>query len=196
MKIYDISQEIFASEVYPGDPVPSKELLFSMEKGDLYNLSAFYMCAHNGTHVDAPSHFINGGTGVGEIALEKTVGRAFVAEHYGIIGRKEAEDIIRKANADDPESATRVLIKGGEISYEGAEAFKKMGVVLLGNEGQTVGPADAPMATHKLLLLEGIVLLEGIRLGDVSEGVYLLVAAPLNLGGCDGAPCRAILIKE
>ena len=196
MKIYDISQEIFASEVYPGDPVPSKEILFSMEKGDLYNLSAFYMCAHNGTHVDAPSHFINGGTGVGEIALEKTVGRAFVAEHYGIIGRKEAEDIIRKANADDPESATRVLIKGGEISYEGAEAFKNMGVVLLGNEGQTVGPADAPMATHKLLLLEGIVLLEGIRLGDVSEGVYLLVAAPLNLGGCDGAPCRAILIKE
>ena len=40
------------------------------------------------------------------------------------------------------------------------------------------------------------VLLEGIRLSDVPEGVYLLHAAPLKLGGCDGAPCRATLISE
>jgi arylformamidase len=39
-----------------------------------------------------------------------------------------------------------------------------------------------------------IVLLEGIRLSEVKEGVYLLNAAPLNLGGSDGAPCRAILM--
>jgi arylformamidase len=37
-------------------------------------------------------------------------------------------------------------------------------------------------------------LLEGIRLSDVDEGVYLLNAAPLNLSGADGSPCRAILI--
>lgn len=35
----------------------------------------------------------------------------------------------------------------------------------------------------------------GIWLGEVSEGVYLLNAAPINLGGCDGAPCRAILME-
>ena len=40
-----------------------------------------------------------------------------------------------------------------------------------------------------------IVLLEGIRLTDVEEGVYLLHAAPLNLGGAEGAPCRATLIR-
>jgi arylformamidase len=39
-----------------------------------------------------------------------------------------------------------------------------------------------------------VVLLEGIRLAEVPDGVYLLDAAPINLGGADGAPCRAILI--
>ena len=29
----------------------------------------------------------------------------------------------------------------------------------------------------------------------VPEGVYFLNAAPLNLGGGDGAPCRAILME-
>ena len=46
MKIYDISQEIFGCQVYPGDPVPQKKILYSMEKDDLYNLTAFSMCAH------------------------------------------------------------------------------------------------------------------------------------------------------
>ena len=37
---------------------------------------------------------------------------------------------------------------------------------------------------------------EGIRLAEVSDGVYLLNAAPLNLSGADGSPCRAILIAD
>ena len=41
-----------------------------------------------------------------------------------------------------------------------------------------------------------MVLLEGIRLQRVPEGVYLLNAAPLKLGQADGAPCRAVLIAE
>ena len=45
------------------------------------------------------------------------------------------------------------------------------------------------------MLAEEIVLLEGIRLKDVPEGVYILNAAPINLGGADGAPCRAVLMS-
>ena len=39
-----------------------------------------------------------------------------------------------------------------------------------------------------------VILLEGIRLSEVPEGVYFLNAAPLNLSGADGSPCRAVLI--
>ena len=51
------------------------------------------------------------------------------------------------------------------------------------------------MAVHVVLLKSSVVLLEGIRLDDVEEGIYLLNAAPLNLSGADGSPCRALLIE-
>lgn len=72
--------------------------------------------------------------------------------------------------------------------------FAESNILLLGNESQTVGPENAPMEVHLILLGAGAVLLEGIRLAKVSEGVYFLNAAPLNLSGADGSPCRAILI--
>ena len=81
------------------------------------------------------------------------------------------------------------------VTEEAAEVFAKNSVLLLGNESQTVGPEDTPMKVHNILLGAGVVLLEGIRLGGVPAGKYLLSAAPLNLGGCDGAPCRAVLVE-
>ena len=74
--------------------------------------------------------------------------------------------------------------------------FATSGIKLIGNEGQTVGPEDAPMQVHKILLGQGIALLEGIVLGDIPEGRYFLSAAPLNLAGSDGAPCRAYLMEK
>ena len=47
-----------------------------------------------------------------------------------------------------------------------------------------------------ILLSAEVALLEGIVLENVKEGSYFLSAAPLNLGGCDGAPCRAYLLKS
>ena len=87
MKIYDISQEVFSCRIYPGDPAPAKTALSSMGNGDLYNLTAFSMCAHNGTHVDAPRHFLKNGKAVDAIALEACVGMAYllIRMSYGII---------------------------------------------------------------------------------------------------------------
>ena len=195
MKIYDISQEVFGCQVYPGDPVPARKELQSMENGELYNLTAFSMCTHNGTHIDAPRHFIKDGKGVDEICLNAFVGKAYVVEHSGSVSGENAREIIEKAKKQDQESAKRILIKGdAEVSFDAARVFAASGILLLGNESQTVGPQDAPMSVHVELLSSDVVLLEGIRLTDVSEGVYLLNAAPLNLAGADGSPCRAVLI--
>ena len=195
MKIYDISQEVFSCKVYPGDPIPEKKVLSLMEKGELYNLTAFSMCAHNGTHIDAPFHFLKDGKTVDAICLEVFVGMAYVAEHHGIVSGDDAIEIMEKAKGQNLEVAKRILIKGSaEVSLEAAKVFASSGILLLGNESQTVGPEDAPMAVHQVLLGADVILLEGIRLEDVSEGVYFLNAAPLNLFGADGSPCRAILI--
>ena len=196
MKIYDISQEVFSCQVYPGDPRPERKILKSMEKDEVYNLTAFDMCAHNGTHIDAPLHFIKDGKTVDEICLEAFVGMAYVAEHHGIVTGDDAVEIIEKAKNQNPEATKRLLIKGDvEVSLEAAKVFATSDILLLGNEPQAVGPQNAPMAVHLVLLGANVILLEGIRLTEVSEGVYFLNAAPLNLSGADGAPCRAILVK-
>ena len=197
MKIYDISQEVFKCRVYPGDPSPVKKILASMKKGDLYNLTEFSMCAHNGTHVDAPFHFIKDGKTVDAVDLSAFVGMAYVIEHHGVVLRGDALKIIEEAKKENSESAKRILIKGNaEVSEEAAEVFAKAEILLFGNESQTVGPENAPMKVHQILLGADVVLLEGIRLSEVSQGVYFLNAAPLNLSGADGAPCRAILIDS
>lgn len=195
MKIYDISQEVFGCQVYPGDPTPKKMVISSMEKGDLYNLTAFSMCAHNGTHIDAPLHFIKDGKTVDSVSLDTFIGMAYVAEYNGIVSADDATEILEKAKKQNSEVAKRILIKGdAEVSAEAAKVFAESNILLLGNESQTVGPENAPMEVHLILLGAGAVLLEGIRLAEVSEGVYFLNAAPLNLSGADGSPCRAILI--
>ncbi|MBQ6482338.1 MAG: cyclase family protein [Anaerolineaceae bacterium] len=197
MTIYDISQEVFSCRVFPGDPAPERRVLSSIEKGGLYNLTAFNMCAHNGTHVDAPFHFIKGGKTIDAIGLEAFVGPAYVTEHHGIVSGLDAMEIYEKSRDRDPEAAKRLLIKGDAVvSSEAAKVFASKEIILLGNESQTVGPEDAPMEVHLILLGAGIVLLEGIRLAEVKEGRYFLSAAPLNLSGADGSPCRAFLIDD
>ena len=195
MKIYDISLEVFGCEVYPDDPAPEKKVLKSMQDGEVYNLTFFSMCAHNGTHIDAPFHFIKNGKTVDEICLEAFVGLTYMAEPHGIVTAEDAKEILKKAEAKNTEAKKRILFKGDlEVSLEAAKVFADSDILLLGNESQTVGPQDAPMAVHLMLLGSDVVLLEGIRLSEVAEGVYFLNAAPLNLSGSDGAPCRAFLI--
>lgn len=196
MKLYDISQEVFGCKVFPGDPSPSKETMMSISAGEICNLTAFRMCAHNGTHVDAPYHFIDEGKTIDKVDLEKFIGYAYVAEHEGDVSAEDAEKMIKSAKKLDPLSAERILIKGkATVTKEAAEVFAREGLKLFGNESQTVGPEDAPMEVHLIMLGAEIVLLEGIRLAAVPEGVYILNAAPINLGGSDGAPCRATLMK-
>ena len=203
MKIYDIAQEVFGCAVFPGDSSPERKILSKISDGEICNLTELRMCAHNGTHVDAPYHFLEEGKTIDQVDLKRFVGYAYVAGHEGKLTAEDAELILKnareasdKSDLTDCDAYNRILIKGdAEMSKEAARVYADNNILLFGNESQTVGPLDAPMAVHLIMLGAEIVLLEGIRLGEVEEGVYMLNAAPLNLGGADGAPCRAILIK-
>ena len=192
MRLYDISQEVFSCAVYPGDPSPERQMLSATAAGDLYNLTAFSMCAHNGTHIDAPFHFFHAGKTVEQLPLEAFVGECFVSRHRGNVTAADATRILEKAAG-----AERILIAGDvTVTEAAAHVFAAAGIRLLGNEGQSVGPEDAPMAVHLALLGKGVALLEGIVLTHIPEGRYFLCAAPLKLAGADGAPCRAVLIEN
>ena len=196
MEIYDISQEVFGCAVFPGDPKPEMEIKLRISDGAVCNLSAFSMCAHNGTHVDAPLHFLDGRNSIDRLDLDRFIGYAYVAAHEGPVLAADAERILEKAKSLDPRAAERILVKGrATVTAEAAKVFAERGIKLFGNESQTVGPENAPMEVHLIMLGAEIVLLEGIRLADVPEGVWFLHAAPLNLGGAEGAPCRATLVS-
>lgn len=218
MKIYDISQEVFTCNVFPGDPQPERIEMMKIKDGEMCNLTALKMCAHNGTHVDAPYHFIDGGKTIDMVDMSRFVGLAYVASHEGNLKAEDARRILdeaRKAeetagkpisvsnissgfskDSDEDHAYYRILVKGNAtVTEEAAKVFAEAGILLFGNESQTVGPEDAPKAVHLIMLGAEIVLLEGIRLSEVEDGIYLLNAAPINLGGADGAPCRAILME-
>ncbi|MBR2644157.1 MAG: cyclase family protein [Clostridia bacterium] len=192
--LYDITQPLFTADIYPGDPKPEKRMLMRLSDGDVCNLTALSLCAHNGTHVDAPLHFLADGKGIGDLALSKFIGPAYVGTIDGAVTAEHARTLLNKAREAYPDAQRRILIRGdATVSLEAAAVFADAGVDLLGNESQTVGPFDAPAAVHLTLLKAEVVLLEGVRLSVVPDGAYLLNCAPINLGDCDGAPCRATL---
>lgn len=187
--LYDISQEIFSCNVFPGDPQPVMTPLMRIEDGAVCNLIALNMCAHNGTHVDAPFHFIREGKTIDRIPVESFVGDCYLARHEGNVSGEDAKDILRKAKESG--AAERILIAGkATVTEEAARVFADAGILLIGNESQTVGPEDAPMKVHLILLGAEVILLEGVVLEGIPEGKYFLNAAPLQLGGIDGSPCR------
>ena len=192
--IYDISQELFSCRVWPGDPAPKREVLADMDKGDIINLTAFSMCAHNGTHLDAPAHFIKEGKTVTDLDPAAFLGDCYVTHHEGDVTADNARRILDKAAAAG--APERILIGGkATVTEAAARVFADAEIKLLGNESQTVGPEDAPMAVHLILLGADVVLLEGVILTHVPAVKYFLTAAPIHLGGCEGAPCRAMLVE-
>ena len=150
MKIFDITQELFTCSVYPGDPQPSMERVQSIPNGDICNLTRFSMCAHNGTHVDAPFHFIDGGKTIDQVELKKFIGPCYVVRHDGNVTGEDAEEILERARAieNDPNDPCykRILIAGDAVVTEdAAKVFADNGIYLIGNESQTVGPIDTPV---------------------------------------------------
>ena len=191
--ILDISQELFSCRVFPGDPAPKRERISSMEEGAAYNLTALSFCAHNGTHADAPFHFIREGKTVGELDPEIFLGPAFVYTCAGELTGERAEVLLGLAARCG--AGRRLLLRGDcVVTAQAARVFAASPLRLLGVESQTVGPEDAPMEVHRILLGAEKVLLEGLRLQRVPDGRYFLSALPLNLGDADGAPCRAVLM--
>ncbi len=181
MRIIDITQDVFSCNVYPGDTAPSFRRVKSISGGDECNVTDIEICAHNGTHVDAPFHYVDGGATVESLDLAKLIGKARVCA---------IEDFERILSG---KTEKRIIFKDCEgFTLEQAEALANSDVELVGISGQSVGNAEI----HRILLRKGIFLLEGLMLDGVSEGEYTLIAAPMKLSGADGAPVRALLLEE
>ncbi len=190
MIIYDITQELFSTTIYPGDPIPTKKSWLSIENGDICNLTILSLGSHSGTHIDAPKHFIAEGKDVAELSLDKCIG---YCEVIYCNGRITSEFLAKTLE----EGTDKILLRGNVIlDEEFAKSIVKCKINLIGVEMPTVGDEVSQKQVHKILLENEVVILENLNLDKIPEGKYFLVAQPLKMDDVDGSPVRALLIVD
>ena len=193
MKIIDISNDLLTAEVYEGDPIPEMKRVREISPDSYYNLSVLDACLHNGTHIDAPLHFVPDADSVDKLPLEKFIGPCKVIEvSEGIITGRLVEEYF-------PRDCKRVLIKSkgrAFIHCTGAEVMAHLGYELVGTDGVTVEVPDSDGSTHRSLLNANIAILEGLNLENAKSGEYFLIAPPVKIGGAEASFTRAVLISD
>lgn len=204
--IYDITLPLFPGMVvYPDDPPFTLEQVNILAR-DGYNVSLISMGSHLGTHIDAPSHILAEGVPVDHISLEDLIGPARVIEiAQEIILPEHLEDKdIREGDRVLFKTRNSILLKEKVFQEEFVYLAPETAVYLINKKVRMVGIdyfsidrfKSETNESHKILLSKNVVIVEGLNLLDVTEGMYFLIALPLNIQGCDGSPVRAILLKN
>ena len=209
MKIHDISLSIQPGmPVWPGDPSVELERISSIDEGAHANVSRLACGVHTGTHVDAPNHFLNDQRTVENLDLEVLTGPALVIQIPDEI-LLVTSDVLEKATI--PPGTTRLLLKTRNshiweegkmefftnftgISPDAAEWLVRKGVRLVGIDYLSIAPYKQGTPAHQVLLIPGVIILEGVDLSKVDPGEYDIYCLPLKLMNSDGAPARAILV--
>lgn len=197
--------------VWPGDPPVAVTPRLELSKGDPANVSEITMGTHTGTHVDPPNHFVPGTLGIDLVALDVLYGKAVVADARHLDRPVEAEDLDA---LQLPADAVRVLLRTANselwrrlpatfpdryacLTPGAAEWIVRQGIRLIGVDFLSVEQKGAEgHPVHHVLLENGVVIVEGLDLGDVEPGTYTLACLPLRIVDGDGGPARAMLISE
>jgi arylformamidase len=170
--------------------------------------SMLQLHVHTGTHVDAPAHFIENGKKIDQIPLDFLCGFALVIDCTQIKEAITAQDL--QLHEELIKQHKRILLKTTNSFCKPTDPFKynfvyleKTGAQFLVDCGvNTVGidylgiERNQPNhSTHTILLQNGVII-EGLRLAFVEEGVYNLFCLPLLINNSDGSPARAVLVKN
>ena len=211
MKIFDISIPVNSElPVWPGDPKIVLKRYQAISEGHASNNSKLSCSVHSGTHVDAPSHFIEDGITVDQLPLDVLIGPAFVAD----FPNADAVTPDSLKALDLPKETTRLLIKTRNsalwsdphhqfapdfvaITPDAANWVVNRGIRLIGIDYLSIQRyKDLEPLTHETLLEAGIVIVEGLCLQNIQAGIYTLICLPIKLAGSEGAPARSVLIEE
>uniref|UniRef100_UPI00404B04F0 cyclase family protein n=2 Tax=Flavobacterium sp. TaxID=239 RepID=UPI00404B04F0 len=190
---------------WPGS-IDFKKNVHSKMPFQVNNTSSFIMDSHFGTHIDAPLHFVMKGQSIDELELENLIGDVCVIEIYGT-GSINFTDL---EQASIPKNCKKLIIKTDNQDYwsdnikefrenftgldsSGANWIVKRGIHLVGIDYLSIQRFKDGPETHQILLENGVIILESLKLDDVKAGLYELICLPIKLEGFEGAPVRAVL---
>ena len=192
MKLIDISRIVQEAPLYPGSSPIIVERISDIQKGAHANVSMITTGSHIGTHADAFNHFVKEGT-VG-------IDRMELSHYYGkcrVVTVPENTLITQDILESKIDNCERLVIHTNGSSYltkEAAEYIVHKAVITIVTDAMSIAPPDNEIEIHKLILGSKIAVIENVILNGVKDGDYLLCAFPIKIGGCDGAPVRAVLI--
>lgn len=212
--LHDLSQPIangiFHSKRYPP---PTLSRLSTLDN-DGVNVTHAAFAVHTGTHVDAPSHFLEDGESITDIPVERFVGRGlFVTVDRGPREEIQADDLAAALEKAGPDTML-CLRTGWDTKFTDAEVYRQypylslhaakalvdVGIRMIAldtpspdlPEGGRPPGFDWPV--HRILMRGGVLITEQLRGLDQLEGAgeFQLSAIPIALTGSDGAPARVI----
>lgn len=202
MKVHDISSLIFEGMPVYKDKEEKQPKLSTVTNGYVTE-TRLQIDAHTGTHVDAPLHMIPDGETIETISIEKLVGNCKVLDLTNINEKITKSDLERfEIDADD-----FILLKTKNsfddnfnfdfifLDETGANYITEKGVRGVGIDSLGIERSQKGHPTHKQLFSNHVIIVEGLRLKEVEEGSYFMVAAPLKLTGIDAAPARILLLE-
>jgi len=205
-KIYDLSVSIYPEMLkWIDDQDVELRQETSIKNGDAYNFSRVTLSTHIGTHIDAPYHFTADGKTVDQLNLHDLIGEALVVQiDADAITADELRDVdLKKYKRILFKTRNSELLRSEEfnreyvsLDFSAAEFLVKNGVRVVGIDYLSVEELETEEhPVHKLLTENGVIIIETLDLSKVGPGEYFMVALPLKLKGCDGAPARVVLVE-
>lgn len=203
-KLYDISMTIKPGmQVWKNaaDKQPEVRTVSSHAEGGPHE-SRLSLDVHTGTHLDAPLHMLPGAATIETIPLEDLIGSARVLDLTHVeerIGRADLEPwaiqrgewiLLKTRNSYMEEWDSDFVF----VAEDGARYLAELGIKGVGVDGLGIERAQAEYPTHRTLMRQNVLILEGLRLREVPPGSYFFVLAPLKLEGIEAAPARAFLL--
>lgn len=205
-KVYDISMPISAvMPVYKGKEEKRPRLTVDSDftTGKTYE-SRLEMNLHTGTHLDRELHMVPAGSTMETLDISQLITPCKVIDLLDVMEKITAQDLREKEiNEGDfllfktRNSYEDILEK--EFVYlekSGAEYLASLKIKGVGTDALGIERNQPEHETHLALMKEGIHILEGLRLKEIAEGEYLMIALPLNITGAEAAPVRAVLLKD
>ena len=207
MKLHDISLTLSETlPTWPGDPKVRLKKISRIQDGEMTNVTQLTSTVHAGTHVDAPDHFLDNGETVEDIPLDLLVGPVLVVEI-------PTENTITKNDleiANIPAETSRLILKTKNsvtwatgyteflddyigLGSDAAQYLVEKGIKAVGVDYLSVASFSDPEPTHRILLENNILIIEGLDLSRIEPGEYTLLCLPLKIEDSDGAPARVLL---
>ena len=215
MKVIDLTLTVSNKiPTFPGSPQPNF-IPWENIKEDGYNLELLFLSSHTGTHMDAPHHFLEKGTKIHEISLEKLVSEAVLIKSKKKSGEPITKTDIQKFEKKHGKikSFSSVIFSTGwqrnlqkkyyftespglAVSAAKYLASKKISLVGIDSPSIDVG-TDPKFSVHQIFAKKGMLIVENLaNLDKIKSPTFHLVVLPLKLKNATGSPVRAIAFVE